>query len=50
MKTLQVGFSSIFMESFELLVPNADLCWDISSDRAFWLGGNKNEMRALVKG
>ena len=39
-----------FMESFKLLVPNADLCCDISSDKAFWLGGNKNEMRALVKG
>ena len=26
------------------------LCWDISSDKAFWLGRNNNEMRALVKG
>ena len=30
-----MGFSSISMESFQLLVPNADLCWDISSDKAF---------------
>ena len=40
----------LFMESLELLVPIADLCWDISSDKAFWLGGNKNEMRDIVKG
>ena len=38
------------MEGLELLVPNVDLCWDISSDKAFLLGRNNNEMRALVKG
>ena len=38
------------MESFDLLVPNADLSWDVSSAKAFWLGGNKNKIRALLKG
>ena len=49
MKNSSGGFIN-FHGGLELLVPNADLFWDISSDKAFWLGRNYNEIRALVKG
>ena len=49
MKNSSGGFIN-FHGGLELLVPNADLCWDISSDKTLWLGRNNNEIRALVNG